>query len=121
METNEAVVALAALAHESRLAIFRYLVKAGPEGRLAGQIAEEFGMPASTLSHHLNQLRLAGLIVRRRESRTLNYAISIEKTAELTGYLQQECCDGRPELCFPGTAASGPAADACCGPRKAAE
>lgn len=116
MEIPEAVTVLAALAHEARLSIFRSLVKAGPEGMLAGEIATEFGMPASTLSHHLNQLRLAGLIVRTRRSRTLNYAISVEKTAELTNYLQQDCCEGRPELCFPGVATN-----ACCAPGEAAE
>ena len=121
MEINEAVVVLAALAHEARLAIFRSLVNAGPEGKLAGQIAADFGMPASTLSHHLNQLRLAGLIVRRRDSRNLNYAINVEKTAELTDYLRNDCCGGRPELCFPDVAATRPAAATCCGPVKAAE
>ncbi len=94
MEKPDAIAALAALAQESRLDIFRLLVQAGPEGLPAGQIAEGLGLPANTLSFHLNQLRHAGLVTFRRESRSLIYAAEYPAMNALLAYLTENCCQG---------------------------
>jgi DNA-binding transcriptional ArsR family regulator len=99
MEPQEALTALAALSQETRLAIFRRLVRAGPTGEAAGAIAEALTIPAPTLSFHLKELERAGLIVQRRESRHLIYAAHIERMRELLGFLTKDCCGGRPEIC----------------------
>ncbi len=99
MESKDAVTALAALAHETRLALFRLLVRAGEEGLAAGDIAEELVVAPSTLSHHLAQLEQAGLIVARRRSRHIFYGIIGPNIAALLSYLAENCCGGRPELC----------------------
>ncbi|MBC2778147.1 ArsR/SmtB family transcription factor [Parasphingopyxis marina] len=88
------VAALAALAQEHRLAVFRALVQAGPEGMAAGAIAERLGVPASSLSFHLAQLRHAGLITQRREGRSLIYAADYAAMNGLVGYLMENCCGG---------------------------
>jgi DNA-binding transcriptional ArsR family regulator len=94
MEKTDAITALAALAQDSRLDIFRLLVQTGTEGLPAGQIAERLGLPANTLSFHLNQLRHAGLITFRRESRSLIYAAEYAAMNALLAYLTQNCCQG---------------------------
>jgi DNA-binding transcriptional ArsR family regulator len=99
MESKEALAALGALAQETRLAIFRRLVIAGPQGETAGAIAEALKTPAPTLSFHLKELERAGLIVQRRESRNLIYAARYDGMRELLGFLMQDCCGGRPEIC----------------------
>lgn len=99
MDAQRAVGALAALAQETRLQIFRTLVQAGPNGLAAGAIAETLGVPSPTLSFHLQQLTYAGLIAKRRVSRSLIYFINIGGMNELMGFLTQDCCGGRPELC----------------------
>lgn len=99
MESKDAVTALAALAHDTRLALFRMLARAGDEGISAGNIAEALEIAASTLSHHLSQLEQARLITARRESRHIFYAIAVDNVRALLGYLTDECCAGRPELC----------------------
>ena len=99
METRETLAALAALSQETRLAIFRRLVRAGPTGETAGAIAEALDTPAPTLSFHLKELERAGLIVQRRESRHLIYAANIERMRELLSFLMKDCCGGRPEIC----------------------
>lgn len=111
MESKDAVTALAALAHDTRLGLFRLLVRAGDEGMAAGEIADALGVAPSTLSHHLAQLEQAGLIIARRRSRHIFYAIIVPNVRRLIGYLAEDCCAGRPELCGlsaakPGTAAS---------------
>ncbi len=94
MKTDDAVSALGALANEHRLALFRFLVQAGPEGRAAGAIAEKLEMPASSLSFHLTHLTRAGLIVQRRESRSLIYSADFAAMNGLVGFLTENCCGG---------------------------
>ena len=96
-----AIAALGALAQETRLEIFRLLVQKGPEGMPAGEIGERLRQPSPTLSFHLNQLRFAGLISSRRESRSIIYSANFEAMTDLITYLTENCCGGRPELCAP--------------------
>ncbi len=99
MEIDRAIAALGALAQETRLQVFRALVRAGAEGLPAGAIGETLGVPAPTLSFHLQQLNHAGLIVKRRSSRQLIYSVSVKGMNGLMGFLTEDCCGGRPELC----------------------
>lgn len=101
METNRAIAALGALAQETRLAIFRLLVEQGPAGHAAGAIAEKLDIPASSLSFHLAQLSHAGLIVQRRESRSLIYSVEFGAMNGLMGYLTENCCGGEASVCAP--------------------
>jgi ArsR family transcriptional regulator, arsenate/arsenite/antimonite-responsive transcriptional repressor len=101
MNTAEAVPALAAIAQEHRLAIYRKLVEAGPQGMAAGAIADTLGLPASSLSFHLAHLNRAGLIVQRRESRSLIYSADFERMNALVSFLTDNCCGGRS--CAPAT------------------
>jgi ArsR family transcriptional regulator len=102
MEKLDAIAALAALAQESRLDIFRLLVQAGPDGLPAGQIGERLGLPSATLSFHLNQLRHAGLVTFRRESRSLIYAAEYAAMNGLLAYLTENCCQGDASGCGVG-------------------
>jgi DNA-binding transcriptional ArsR family regulator len=106
MENKVAIAALGALAQESRLDVFRLLVRAGPEGLPAGRIAELLGVPANTLSFHLNQLRQAGLVTFRRESRSLIYAAEFAAMNALVGFLTENCCQGALAGCGPGISES---------------
>jgi DNA-binding transcriptional ArsR family regulator len=108
MESELAVVALEALAQESRLGIFRLLVEAGPEGLAAGRIAERMQLPGATLSFHLSQLKHAGLISVRRDGRSLIYSGNFQAMNGLIGFLTENCCGGKPETCFPGSPACTP-------------
>ncbi|MBM3539512.1 MAG: helix-turn-helix transcriptional regulator [Alphaproteobacteria bacterium] len=101
MEIKQAIEALGALAQETRLEVFRLLVTAGPEGLPAGEIAESLGAPASTLSFHLAYLSRAGLVVSRRESRSIIYSANFDGMRGLLDFLTQDCCKGRPEMCSP--------------------
>ncbi len=103
MEKPDAIAALAALAQDSRLNVFRLLVQAGTDGLPAGQIAERLGMPPNSLSFHLNQLRHAGLVTFRRESRSLIYAAEYAAMNDLLAYLTENCCQGDAESCGVGT------------------
>lgn len=94
MDSKATVAALNALANEHRLAVFRLLVQAGPEGRAAGAIAERLDLPASSLSFHLAHLTRAGLIVQRRESRSLIYSADFSAMNALVGFLTENCCGG---------------------------
>jgi DNA-binding transcriptional ArsR family regulator len=96
MKIESAVLSLAALAQDSRLAAFRLLVQAGPEGLAAGEIAERLGIPASTLSFHMKALSHAGLIESRHESRFIYYSANFEAMNALLDYLSDNCCGGRP-------------------------
>jgi DNA-binding transcriptional ArsR family regulator len=101
MEIKQAADILSALAHQGRLKIFRLLVQAGPEGVCAGDIATAVGAPASTLSSHLNILAYAGLIARRRESRSIIYTAAYDRMRDMLSFLMADCCNGRPEICQP--------------------
>lgn len=100
MESNEAIESLAALAQETRLAIYRLLVQAGPEGLAAGAIAEKLQVAPATLSFHLKELARAGLVTPRTVSRFIYYAASIERMAALMTYLTENCCGGNPGECL---------------------
>lgn len=99
MESLAAVTALSALAQEHRLEIFRLLVREGIQGIPAGSIGEKLDIPLSTLSFHLTQLKNAGLINCRRESRTLFYSANYLSINELMAYLTENCCKGDTETC----------------------
>jgi DNA-binding transcriptional ArsR family regulator len=101
METNDALQALGALAQETRLEVFRLLVRTGPAGLPAGTIAERVGVPPATLSFHLKELERAGLLSARRESRQIYYAPDIAGMRGLLAFLTEDCCGGHPEICAP--------------------
>src|ERR1700733_4012777 len=105
MDTNNAVQALAALAHETRLALYRMLVERGPDGLPAGVIAERLGLQPSSLTFHVQHLHRAGLLTRRRLGRQLIYAADFSVMNGLVGYLTENCC-GRGST----TSACSPAA-----------
>ncbi|MBV9989920.1 MAG: helix-turn-helix transcriptional regulator [Alphaproteobacteria bacterium] len=105
METTTAVKRLSALAQEARLDVFRLLVKAGPEGRAAGEIARALDVAPNTLSAQLLVLSNAGLIGARRDGRSIIYSVRFDAMRELLGFLTQDCCGGRPEICAPLAAA----------------
>lgn len=96
METRKAITALAALAQDSRLAVFRLLVKTGPAGMAATKIAEELGLPASSLSFHLKELTHAGLITPRPEGRFVIYSADFAAMNGLVAFLTESCCGGNP-------------------------
>ncbi|MDR2876150.1 MAG: metalloregulator ArsR/SmtB family transcription factor [Methylobacillus sp.] len=99
METKAAITMLAALAQESRLAIFRRLIEAGAEGLSAGRIAEDLGVPPATLSFHLKELNHAGLAQSRQEGRFVIYSADFAAMGNLLGYLTENCCGG--DFCLP--------------------
>jgi DNA-binding transcriptional ArsR family regulator len=99
MENKAAVKALAALAQETRLSIFRLLIQAGPEGVAAGMIGERLEVPPATLSFHLKELAYAGLVSSRQEGRFIYYSADYEQMAALMTYLTQNCCRGMPQEC----------------------
>jgi ArsR family transcriptional regulator len=101
MDTKQAIAALAALAQETRLAIFRMLVEAGPAGLPAGTIAERLAVPASSLSFHLAHLTRAGLLAQERQSRSLIYRADFSATDALVGYLTENCCGRGAAACLP--------------------
>lgn len=92
MKSEDAVLALGALAQESRLAIYRLLVKRGPDGYSPTDLVEKIGIPAPTLSFHLKELQRAGLITARREARFLYYSANFERMRGLIGFLTEKCC-----------------------------
>lgn len=99
IDTKRATDALAALAHETRLTVFRMLVQAGPDGMIAGAIAEACAAPPSTMSHHLATLERAGLVQSQRESRLIHYRADYAAMRRLLTFLMQDCCQGAPEMC----------------------
>lgn len=111
MESKAAVDTLSALAHEGRLAIFRLLVKAGPGGMAAGEIARTTGILPNTLSSGLNILSHAGLIDSRREGRSIIYTARYGAMTALLAFLVDDCCGGASEVCAPLNAILARAAD----------
>jgi ArsR family transcriptional regulator, arsenate/arsenite/antimonite-responsive transcriptional repressor len=107
MKKSRVIAALSALAQETRLDIFRLLVQKGPKGLPAGELGARLGQPSPTMSFHLNQLRFAGLVSSRRESRSIIYSANFKAMTDLLGYLTENCCGGRPELCAPASIAAG--------------
>ena len=101
MDQSDALEALAALSHETRLSTFRLLVTAGPEGLPANLIAARLGVLPNTLSTHLGLLARAGLVTGTREGRVIRYAANFEAMSALMSFLLRDCCGGRPELCAP--------------------
>lgn len=101
MEKSDAIAALGALAHDARLDVFRLLVQAGPEGMAAGDIARVTGAVSSTLSANLAVLTRAGLISSRRDGRSIIYAAGYDQMRDLLGFLMEDCCAGKPEICAP--------------------
>ena len=99
MESVDAIKRLAALAQDSRLAVFRRLVKAGKDGMAAGGIARALGITPNTLSAQLALLANAGLVTSRREGRSIIYAADYDAMSALLIYLMEDCCQGRPEVC----------------------
>jgi ArsR family transcriptional regulator, arsenate/arsenite/antimonite-responsive transcriptional repressor len=99
MKSMEVIKALSALAQESRLAVFRLLVKRGPEGFSPGILAERLGIPAPTLSFHLKELQNADLVEVRRESRFLYYSARFDRMKDLVGFLTDQCCSQADEAC----------------------
>ena len=101
MENQSAVDALSALAHDSRLAIFRLLVPAGPDGVPAGEIGKRLGIAANALSFHLTRLRYAGLISVRRNGQQMIYVACYDEMQRLVGFLTENCCRNSVEGCTP--------------------
>ena len=99
MNSRQAVDALAALAHESRLGVYRLLVEAGPDGLNAGTIASRLEMPPSSMTFHLQNLHRAGLLTQERRSRELIYAADFGTMNDLVGYLTENCCGGNVAAC----------------------
>jgi ArsR family transcriptional regulator len=115
MEMKEAVVALAALAQDTRLSIFRLLVQVGPEGIPVGQVGEELQVAPATLSFHLKELYHAGLISSRQEGRFIYYTANFERMSALMTFLTRNCCQGVPQECL--TVAETQLGD-CCQPKR---
>ncbi len=111
MKTTEASIALTALAHESRLEVFRLLVKESPEGLCAGDLSRMLGIPKPTMSFHLKELSFAGLIDSERLGRSIKYRLQNKKMQQLMQFLMEDCCQGRPELCLPKGSKSASCSD----------
>jgi len=105
MKNDVAVEALSALAHDGRLAIFRLLVKAGPQGLAAGDIARKLATAPNTMSAQLLILSNAGLLQARREGRSIIYTADFAQMTALLKFLTEDCCSGHPEICQPLSAA----------------
>ena len=114
MDMTDALAGLSALAHDGRLAIFRLLMKTGPEGMAAGDIARKLDTAPNTLSAQLLILSNAGLVRARREGRSIIYAADYDQMGALLVFLTEDCCGGRTEICAPLASV----ANRCCPPAK---
>src|SRR5580692_3836098 len=114
MENETAIKRLSAIAQDARLEVFRLLVKAGPDGMAAGDIARKLRVPANTLSAQLLVLANAGMVRARREGRSIIYAIAFEAMRDLLVFLTEDCCGGRAEMCAP----LADIASRCCDPNQ---
>src|SRR6478672_814492 len=101
MESENAILALAALAQPTRLDVFRLLVKGEPDGLAAGDIARALAVPQNTMSSHLAILSRAGLVSARRFGRSIVYRADLERLQAVMLFMLRDCCDGRPEICAP--------------------
>ena len=101
MKRDHALAALAALAQDNRLDIFRLLVKAGRDGMPAGSVANLLKLAPNTLTFHFDRLRDAGLVTVRREGRSMIYAAQYDTMNGLLAFLTENCCQGRPDQCLP--------------------
>ena len=115
MKITDAVQRLSALSQESRLEVFRLLVKAGPDGLAAGEIARRLKTAANTMSAQLLLLSNAGLVRARRDGRSIIYTADFDAMGQLLLYLTEDCCAGKPEVCAPLSRT----VNACCPPRRA--
>lgn len=116
MENTQAVQKLSALAQDGRLAVFRLLVKAGPEGLAAGEIARKLKTQPNTMSAQLLVLANAGLVRARRDGRSIIYCADFDTMGSLLLFLTEDCCGGRAEICAPLVSV----ATGCCPPKKRA-
>ena len=101
MDSEDAILALAALAQTTRLDVFRRLFAAEPDGVAAGDLARGLAVPHNTMSSHLSVLTRAGLVRSERRSRSIIYRADLSRVRELLGFLVQDCCGGRPDVCAP--------------------
>ena len=115
MESKKAVQKLSALAQDARLAVFRLLVRCGPDGMAAGDIAKKLKTAPNTMSAQLLLLSNAGLIRARREGRSIIYTADFDAMSDLLVFLTEDCCGGRPEICAPLASVA-----ACCPSKKRA-
>jgi ArsR family transcriptional regulator, arsenate/arsenite/antimonite-responsive transcriptional repressor len=113
MESEKAILALAALAQSTRLDVFRLLTKHEPEGLAAGDIAKALAVPQNTMSSHLAILSRAGLVTARRISRSIVYRANLGAFQSVVLFMLRDCCDGRPEFCAPVIESLKP----CCVPK----
>ena len=114
MDSENAILALAALAQPTRLDVFRLLVKHEPEGLAAGDIAKMLAVPQNTMSSHLSILSRAGLVSAQRFSRSIVYRADLTRLQAVVLFMLKDCCDGRPEICAPLVESLTP----CCPPLK---
>lgn len=114
MESEQAILAFAALAQPTRLDVFRLLVEHEPDGLPAGEVARQMAVPHNTMSTHLAILTRAGLIEAERQSRSIIYRAKLNAVRALTGFLVKDCCGGSPEICAPLIADLAP----CCPPKR---
>ena len=111
MDTEPAILALAALAQSTRLEAFRLLVRHEPNGLAAGEISDRLAVPANTMSAHLGVLSRAGVVTSERRSRSIVYRADLDRVRDLVLFLLQDCCEGRADLCQPLLAALAPCCD----------
>ena len=104
MESEQAILSLAALAQTTRLGVFRLLVKHEPEGLAAGDLAKALAVPQNTMSAHLAILARAGLVMSERKSRSIIYRANLAAFQDLTSFMVEDCCGGRADLCAPAAA-----------------
>lgn len=101
MESDTAILALAALAQPTRLETFRLLVRHEPEGLAAGEVARALSVPQNTLSSHLSVLARAGLVTSERHGTTITYRADLHRLRAVVGFVLKDCCGGRAEICAP--------------------
>jgi len=118
MKSQDAIAALGALASESRLGVFRLLIKRGPKGYTPSELSERLDVPAPTLSFHLKELVHAQLVTSRREGRNLYYSPNLERMNALMGFLTENCCSLADEACGPDCQPIAPAQQSSTSPSR---